>query len=162
MWISLSNLGTCSFLGSKQQIPWKIPQAASYYKLQPKAKALRWNGGQSKERQIHICTEMTISRSTLCTPKGMVITVEFRPLLGWLTILPLSSLLDLNELGKGGNRGHMGDVTRKGPLCPESLSYQKKDGRVTRPSFFWYDTDFSKKKKKNPKIVKKNFFSKKF
>ncbi len=39
---------------------------------------------------------------------------------------------------------------------PESLSYQKKDGRAgPRPSFFWYDTDFSKQQKKI------NFFPKK-
>ena len=30
----------------------------------------------------------------------------------------------------------MGGITWKGPLRPDSLSYQKKDGRV------WYDTDF--------------------
>ena len=37
----------------------------------------------------------------------------------------------------------MGGVMQKGPLCPEPLSYQKKDGRSwPRPSFFWYDTDF--------------------
>ena len=32
---------------------------------------------------------------------------------------------------------------RKGPKCPESLSYQKKDGGTwPRQPFFWYDTDF--------------------
>ncbi len=32
---------------------------------------------------------------------------------------------------------------RKGPLWPESVSYQKRDGRAgPRPSFSWYDTDF--------------------
>ena len=47
----------------------------------------------------------------------------------------------------------MGCIMRKGPLCPESLSYQKKDGRVgPRPPFFWYDTDFL------DFILKKNFF----
>ena len=35
-------------------------------------------------------------------------------------------------------------VTRKKTLRSSSLSYQKKDGRTwPRPSFFWYDTDFS-------------------
>ncbi len=35
-------------------------------------------------------------------------------------------------------------VTRKQTLRSLSLSYQKKDGRAwLRPSFFWYDTDFS-------------------
>ncbi len=48
---------------------------------------------------------------------------------------------------------HMGCDMQKCPLCPESLSYQKKDGR------FWYDTDFKKKKKKKEK--KKKIFSKK-
>ncbi len=44
----------------------------------------------------------------------------------------------------------MGRVTRKCPLCPESFSYQKKDGRAwPHPPFFWYDTDFSKKIKIN-------------
>ncbi len=57
----------------------------------------------------------------------------------------------------------MGCVTRKGPLCPESLSYQKKDGRARpRPPFFWYDTDFSKKKKSNIFQKKSNIFQKKF
>ncbi len=37
-----------------------------------------------------------------------------------------------------------GGFMQKGPLWPESLSYQKKDG--CDPSFFWYDNDFSKKK----------------
>ena len=47
----------------------------------------------------------------------------------------------------------MGGLTQKGPLCPESVSYQKKYGRVgPRP---WYDTDFSQKKKK---IIKIYFF----
>ncbi len=33
--------------------------------------------------------------------------------------------------------------TRKIPQCPESLSYQKKDGRMWPcPPFFWYETDF--------------------
>ncbi len=35
--------------------------------------------------------------------------------------------------------------------CPESLSYQKKDG-----PFFWYDTDFSKE---NP-VTERTFFFK--
>ena len=39
----------------------------------------------------------------------------------------------------------LGCVTRKDPQWPESLSYQKKDGWVTRPSFFWYNTDWEKK-----------------
>ncbi len=35
-------------------------------------------------------------------------------------------------------------VTRKQTLKSLSLSYQKKDRRARpRPSFFWYDTDFS-------------------
>ncbi len=35
-------------------------------------------------------------------------------------------------------------VMRKQTLRSLSLSYQKKDGRPwPRPSFFWYDTDFS-------------------
>ncbi len=54
---------------------------------------------------------------------------------------------------------HMGCVTQKGAKSPESLSYQKKDGWVTRPSFFWYDTDL-KKKIWEKKIIKK-FFGKK-
>ncbi len=38
----------------------------------------------------------------------------------------------------------MARVTRKQNLRSLSLSYQKKDGRMwPRPSFFWYDTDFS-------------------
>ena len=38
---------------------------------------------------------------------------------------------------------HMGCSTQKGPLCPESLSYQKKGGRAgPRLPFFYYDTDF--------------------
>ncbi len=50
-------------------------------------------------------------------------------------------------------------ITWKVPLCPESLSYQKKDGRTgPRLPFFWYDTDFSTKKKKKKKELKKNFF----
>ena len=49
----------------------------------------------------------------------------------------------------------LGGVKHKGPLCPESLSYQKKDGRAwPRPSFFSYDTDFSNKKKKFQKKSK--------
>ena len=36
---------------------------------------------------------------------------------------------------------------------PESLSYQKKDRREwLRPSLFWYDTDFSKKKKSKKQL----------
>ncbi len=42
---------------------------------------------------------------------------------------------------------NLGGITRKGPLWPESLSYQKKDGRVTCSSFFWYDTEWTKQKK---------------
>ncbi len=39
---------------------------------------------------------------------------------------------------------HVRCVTRKQTLRSLSLLYQKKDGRVwPRPSFFWYDTDFS-------------------
>ncbi len=50
----------------------------------------------------------------------------------------------------------MGCVKPKGSWCPESLLYQKKDGHAwPRPSVFWYDTDFSKKKKKK---IKKFFF----
>ncbi len=38
--------------------------------------------------------------------------------------------------------GNIGCVTQKGPLCPESLSYQMKDGRtLLRPPFFWYGPD---------------------
>ncbi len=41
---------------------------------------------------------------------------------------------------------------QKGPLCLESLSYQKKDGGTwSCPSFFCFDTDFSKKKQKKTK-----------
>ncbi len=37
----------------------------------------------------------------------------------------------------------MGCIMQKGPECPESWSYQQKDGRTgPRPPFFWYDTDF--------------------
>ncbi len=37
----------------------------------------------------------------------------------------------------------VGDITREDLYCPESLSYQKKDGHAwLHPSFFWYDTDF--------------------
>ena len=39
------------------------------------------------------------------------------------------------------------------------MSYQKKDGWVARPSFFWYDTDLKKKIQK--KIQKKKKFQKK-
>ncbi len=39
---------------------------------------------------------------------------------------------------------YMTRVTRKQTLRSLSLSYQQKDGRAwPRPSFFWYDTDFS-------------------
>ncbi len=39
---------------------------------------------------------------------------------------------------------HLTYVTRKQTLRSLSLSYQRKDGRAwPRPSFFWYDTDFS-------------------
>ena len=35
---------------------------------------------------------------------------------------------------------------RKGSLCPEAFSFQKKDGRTwPRPSSLWHDTDFSEK-----------------
>ncbi len=34
---------------------------------------------------------------------------------------------------------YMGWVTGKGSELPESLSYQKKDERVTHPAFFWYN-----------------------
>ena len=50
---------------------------------------------------------------------------------------------------------NLGCDTRKGPKCPESLSYQKKDGRAgLRPPFLWYDTDFSKQKTKKRKKKK--------
>ncbi len=72
------------------------------------------------------------------------------------------SQLIVNAGGSGRGRRlrpHLGCVLQKGPQCPESLSYQKKDGRAgPRPPFFWYDTDFSKKKskkKKNQKFKKK-------
>ncbi len=51
---------------------------------------------------------------------------------------------------------YLGCVTRKGPLCPESLSYQKEDGCAgSHPAFFWYDTEFWKifKKKINLKSL---------
>ncbi len=56
----------------------------------------------------------------------------------------------------------MDGATQKGPLWPESLSYQKKDGRAgPRPPFFWFYTDFQKKKKKKKsKNFKKFFFQK--
>ncbi len=41
-----------------------------------------------------------------------------------------------------GDEPQVGRGMQKGPQCPESLSYQKKDGQVTRPSFFWYYTDY--------------------
>ncbi len=37
---------------------------------------------------------------------------------------------------------HKGCGMQKGPQCPESLSYQKKEGGPARPPFFLYDTDF--------------------
>ncbi len=53
----------------------------------------------------------------------------------------------------------LGSITQKVPYGPESVSYQKKDGSEwPRPPFFWYDTDFSKKKKK---ILKKSVSYKK-
>ncbi len=42
------------------------------------------------------------------------------------------------------NLNNLMHVKRKQTLRSLSLSYQKKDGAWTRPSFFWYDTDFSR------------------
>ncbi len=40
------------------------------------------------------------------------------------------------------NANDVGGAMQKGPLWPESVSYQKKDGRAgPRPPFFWYDND---------------------
>ncbi len=54
-------------------------------------------------------------------------------------------------------------VTRKGPLYPESLSYQKKDGcTCPRPPFFWYDAELKKKLgEKNWEKKFQNFFKRK-
>ncbi len=35
---------------------------------------------------------------------------------------------------------HIGDVTQKGSLCPESVSYQKGRGHA-HPSIFWYGSN---------------------
>ncbi len=52
----------------------------------------------------------------------------------------------------------MGRGMQKGPLCPEPLSHQKKDGQVTRPSFFWDDTDLKKEKKYLNSLCRPSFF----
>ncbi len=39
----------------------------------------------------------------------------------------------------------VGSITRKGPLWPESLPYQKNDGHAWPRPFFWYDTNVSQK-----------------
>ncbi len=41
-----------------------------------------------------------------------------------------------------GECDYFGNVKQNGPLGPESLSYQKKDGAALPcPPFLWYDTE---------------------
>ncbi len=88
---------------------------------------------------IHPCEvwdiRVTLSFVQACSELFQAISLQ--------TTVPLRGLL------------HTGQAMRKGPYCPESLSYQKKDGRAwPRQPFFWYNTDVpKKKKKKNPKNV---------
>ena len=60
------------------------------------------------------------------------------------TLLKLVRTLYWDAAGLNPCISNMGEVTQKGPLCPESLSNQKKDAR---PSFGMTPT-FQKKKKK--------------
>ncbi len=128
-----SSLFHLPILKRPQGVEWRLISDTVQKKL-----LLNFQNSQMKKGGETLFGECILGYCSKSIALWKMISSKHCPISGALNHRDLWSYNEWSPTAFRGISYQLGCVTRKGP---ESLSNQKKDGRVTCPSFFWYDTD---------------------